>query len=447
VSRICIVTPGQIGANPRVVKEADALHATGHDVSVIATRMLDQIDCAMTRSIPWRLQRIDLRSPLRWKLLRAGQLCTRYAYLATGQARRADGAYRAYARPLRRAAVETPADLYVAHYPDALPAVAAAAQRYQARYAYDAEDFHLGEWPDDAAYDIERQLVREIEGSYLPGCAYVTAASPAIADAYAEAYGIERPLVVLNAFPLDRACPWPTLSGTARPGPSVYWFSQTIGAHRGLECAVRALGLARTRPHLYLRGTPAAGYMEQLLQLAESSGAAGRLHLFPRDAPDKMEELAAGYDVGLCGESAFTRSKAVALTNKLFTYLLAGIAPLLSDTPGHRRFAEETGMTDLVFAREDPGALAQLLDSLLGDATRLAASRARAWRLGQGRYNWEREKGPLVEAAARATRRPGTIEAIPGPQTPDLEAPRSTRGTRRRPFWIDFGTCGTNRAS
>src|SRR5262249_50160267 len=155
----------------------------------------------------------------------------------------------------------------------ALSAAAVAARMHGARYAYDAEDFHLGDWPNVPAYEIERRLVRAVEGRYLPGCAYVTAASPGIARAYAEAYGIERPRVVLNTFPLAHAAPGPTPRGSAQPGPSLYWFSQIIGPERGLECAVRAIGRAATRPHLYLRGTPAAGFAATLLDLAQEAGA------------------------------------------------------------------------------------------------------------------------------------------------------------------------------
>jgi hypothetical protein len=401
VPRVCIVTPGQIGCNPRIIKEADALHAAGYEVRVIATQMLDHVeprDRALIRGIRWRLQRIDLRSRLRWKLLRVGQLCARGAYLSTGFARYADVALRAYMLPLRRAALATSADLYVAHYPDALPAVAAAARNHDARYAYDAEDFHLGDWPDRLTYETERRLVGDIEARYLPGCAYVTAASPGIADAYAKAYGIKRPHVVLNTFPLGRAAPAPTQRGTAQPAPSLYWFSQTIGPSRGLECAVHAIARARTGPHLYLRGTPAAGFAGRLLDLARTAGVAGRVHFLAPDEPDKMELLARDYDAGLCSEPAYTRNNALALSNKLFTYILAGIPPLLSDTPGQCRFASESGLTDLIYERENPAALAALLDHLLGDASRLAAARAQVWRLGQERYNWEREQSGLIEA-------------------------------------------------
>ena len=396
---VCIVTPGHIGSNPRVVKEADALHEAGHEVSVIATRVLDLVeplDQALMRRIPWRLERIDMRSAVRRSLRRAVQLCARRAYAVLGLTWCADPGLSASARRLRRAALATSADLYVAHYPAALPVAAAAARMRGARYAYDAEDFHLGDWPDAPAYAIERRLVRAVEGRYLPGCAYVTAASPGIAEAYAEAYGIARPRVVLNAFPLAHAAPAPSPRGSAQPGPSLYWFSQVIGPDRGLECAVRAIGRAATQPHLYLRGTPAAGFVARLLELAREAGAAGRVHLLPPDQPDRMEELAAAYDAGLCSETGHTTSRRLCLTNKLFTFLLAGIPPLLSDTPAQCRFAAEAGLLDLLYPRGDPAALAELIDRLLGDPTRLATARALAWGLGQERYNWERERPTLV---------------------------------------------------
>jgi glycosyltransferase involved in cell wall biosynthesis len=407
VFNVCIVSTGHIGSNPRVVKEADALHDAGHEVTVIAPRVLDLIeplDQAVMRRAPWRLERIDLRPALRRRLRRAVQLGARRAYAALGLAWCADPGLSATASLLRRATIATSADLYVAHYPAALPAAAAAARMHGARYAYDAEDFHLGDWPDVPAYEIERRLVRAVESRYLPGCAYVTAASPGIADAYAGTYGIERPRVVLNTFPLAHAAPAPTARGSTQPRPALYWFSQIIGPERGLECAVHAIGRAATRPHLYLRGTPAADFAARLLQLAEEAGAAGRVHLLPPDQPDRMEDLAAAYDAGLCGETGHTAGRRLCLTNKLFTFLLAGIPPFLSDTPAQSRFAAEAGLSDLLYPRDNPTPLARLIDRLLGNPDRLAAARVQAWRLGQERYNWERVRPTLLDCVGACLR-------------------------------------------
>lgn len=396
--RICIVTPGAIGSNPRVVKEADALHESGGRVTVIATRTLARVDArdeALMERIAWGLERIDLRSRLVWRRLRLSQSVARAIFPFTGLRGLAERGFSACTAALTRVAVRTPADLYIAHYPAALPAAAAAARHHHALYAYDAEDFHLGDWPEQRCYDLDRRLVREIEGAYLPGCAFVTAASPGIADAYACAYGVARPAVILNVFPMDRAPVAPTPKGVARPGPSIYWFSQTIGPSRGLECAARAIGLARTKPNLYLRGSLVPGFAEILRSLAREAGAVDRLHFLPPAAPDDMERLASDYDVGLSSEALHSEARRLCLPNKLFTYIAGGVPPLMTATPAQITFAREVGLEGLVYPVDDASALADLLDRMLGRPEQLAAMRARVFRLAHLQLNWDVEKRKL----------------------------------------------------
>lgn len=403
--RICIVTPGQVGSNPRVVKEAHTLQAAGHAVSVIATRVLEVVearDLAVIAGATFAIRRIDLRGGAAWKMRRAVQILGGRLHAASGWNAAAILGHSAATPALIRAARTVPADLYIAHYPAALPAAAAAARHHGGALAYDAEDFHLGDWPDGPAHARARNLVRAIEGRFLPSCAFVTAASPGIADAVAAAYAVPRPQVILNTFPLAQGAPAATARGSAAPGPSLYWFSQTIGPDRGLECALRAVAAARTRPHLYLRGTPAAGFAEALGSLARSLGITDRLHLLAPEVPDAMERLAASYDLGLCGEPGHTRNNRLLLSNKLFSYLLAGVPPLLSATPGNRAFAAETGLGEHLYPIDDHAALAARLDGLLGDPGRLAAARDAAWRLGRERFNWEREGAALPRLVAQA---------------------------------------------
>jgi len=214
--------------------------------------------------------------------------------------------------------------------------------------------------------------------------------------AYNEAYGIPLPTVVLNVFPLSQAPDAPTPKGTAMPGPSLYWFSQTIGPDRGLECAVRAITRAQSKPHLYLRGTPAAAYASLLRGLAEEQGCADRLHLLPPAMPQQMERLAVEYDVGLVGETGHTPNRRICLTNKQFTYLLAGLPVLFSDIPAHRQLANELGDAARLYAVDDADELAQQLDTILLSSVLLSKSRQLAWRFGQGRYNWEFEEKLLL---------------------------------------------------
>jgi glycosyltransferase involved in cell wall biosynthesis len=404
VARICIVTPSALGSNPRVVKEAQVLTQAGHDVHVISTsslELVDRRDEEILAQARWSSERIDLRRGRIVRKLR--QLLLRQFGQLFGSAE--DGYAPAVAELSRRAAA-WPAQLYIAHYVAALPAAARAARRHGARLAYDAEDFHLGDPPEGPAFEPERRAIRGVEARHLPNCAYVTAASPGIAQAYADAYGIAAPPVVLNVFPREDAVITATRAGAARPGPSVYWFSQTIGPDRGLECAVRAIAKARTKPHLYLRGDPAHGYRDEIVGLAASLGVTDRLHLLDPAAPSQMTPLAAQYDLGLVAETGFTPNHRIALSNKQFTYLLAGVPALLSDTPGHTAFARMAEGAAFVFRSEDEHSLAAEIDALLGDAAALANARACALEWGLSRFNWDVEQTRLLDCVKAALERP-----------------------------------------
>jgi glycosyltransferase involved in cell wall biosynthesis len=402
--RICLITPGHLSTDPRLVKEADALASASYDTRIIAadfSRWAREADLSFAGR-PWQVVRMLPFGPDAPRFSRAVQLARQHAaLLIAGAGSRWPPIVRAAWHPIApdliRAAKRTPADLYIAHYPAALPAAAKAARRHGGLYAFDAEDFHLGDLPDEPQHEPKRRLVRAIEERYLSGCAYITAASPGIAEAYAGAYDIARPTVTLNVFPRSQAPANSTPRGTVEPGPSVYWFSQTIGPDRGLECALHAIRRAQTQPHLYLRGHPASGFVDRLQAMAAEAGAADRLHFLSPAAPCEMERIAASHDVGFVGETGQTRSRRVALTNKLFTYLLAGLPVVMSDIPAHRAFAPEAGAAARLYTTDDADSLAAALDSVLEDPELLAAARAAAFRLGQTRFNWDIEKLKLLD--------------------------------------------------
>jgi glycosyl transferase family 4 len=410
-ARICLIAPSHLSTNPRLVKEADALTEAGYDVAVITADFSQWGRCADAefRERRWQVIASPCFGPLAPIRTRIPELVRRttarflvgkcnlyHPFLVRAACHPIAPKLLSWARHVR-------ADLYIGHYTAALPAAAIAAHLHGTKYAFDAEDFHLGDSPDGPAHELERQLTRAIESRYLPGCVHVTAASPGIAEAYERVYGIKRPTVVLNVFPRARAPEEATPKGSAKPSPSVYWYSQTIGSGRGIECAIRAISRARSRPHLYLRGKPAPGFADRLLKLAAEVEVSDRLHILPLAPPSEMERLAALYDVGLVGETGDTQNRKIALTNKLFSYLLAGVPAVMSDIPAHRAFAEQFGSAAArVYRVDDPDGLATALDALLCDKDALATARASAFALGQTRLNWDVEKSVLLERVAES---------------------------------------------
>lgn len=403
-AKICLVSPSHLSTNPRLVKEARALKSMGFEVEIVHGSFSvwgAESDRAIAAEIgtpcavPFGPVQASRATYLRQTFVRR----TSCALARAGAFARpfVEAAHSPLMADLAMKTAQVRADLYIAHYIAALPAAARAAKRHGAIYAFDAEDFHLGDLPDTPEHLLEKRIIRAIETLYLPSAAYVTAASPMIAEAYAETYGIPMPLTVLNVFPKHNAPAAPTPRGTAAPGPSLYWFSQTIGPGRGLETAIEAIARAQIRPHLYLRGTSARRYADELRRLAVQAGVGERLHFLDPAPPDDLERLGAAYDLGYVGELAETRNRQIAITNKLFSYLISGIPSLASDIPAHRRIAPDLGPAMSLFPIGDAAALAAALDAHLLDPPRLAAARAHAWRLGQDRYNWEAEAPLFLE--------------------------------------------------
>jgi glycosyltransferase involved in cell wall biosynthesis len=292
------------------------------------------------------------------------------------------------------------ADLYIAHYVAALPAVSKAAAKHKASYAFDGEDFHPGELVPGPSSKIDRLLIDKILSSYLPGSSGMTAASPLIAEAYFKSFGVKYPDVILNVFPKPNLF-GPTLAGSTVPGPSVYWISQTIGEGRGLEEAIEACGLSSAIPHLYLRGAVSDEYRHTLQRLALRCGMEKRLHFLPLLPPDQLEIAASAFDVGVCTETGETFNHDIALANKLFSYLVAGVPAIISDTTAHQQIALELGIACHVYRRGDTISFASKLDFLLNNPVSLAQARKAAHSLGHERFNWEAEKHRLLAAVSR----------------------------------------------
>jgi glycosyltransferase involved in cell wall biosynthesis len=392
---VCIVSPGNLASNPRVLKEADALHEAGYAVTAVVcdyTEALRGFDDEIADGVPWKVVRVPRPTGER-----------PIGFLAGGVARLAGThmpvalAARAYGGPaaaLARAADGVPADLYVGHYVAGLAAAGRVARRRSAMLGFDAEDLHAGE-----GSALQVSMVRTIEDALLPACRHMTAAAPLIGEAYRARYGVEA-AVVLNVFPLAMAParPAPAGQGTFR----AYWFSQTIGLDRGLQSFVQAMARMTARVTLDIRGGNRWGHADRLMELARELGIADRVRLLPMAAPEEMVRLAADYDIGLSLETDVSENRRVCLTNKIFTYLLAGVPVLLSDTPAQRALAPALGAAARVVSLADPVGIAAVVDRLAGSPGARGEARDVAWRLARDRYNWEVEKAALLGSVERA---------------------------------------------
>jgi len=407
--RICVVTAGRLSTCPRMLKAADAFQAAGYRVRMISTRTAGWTtaadeETAASRGWEWRVVNYDrgeapatwLRSGARHKAARA------FAGLVTPVPPSvATAAFARVHRELVDAILEQPADLVYGGTTGAIAAAAEAGRRSGSAFAVDFEDFHCAEHEPPEG-DLSNMLGGVVMRRAADGAAFVTAGSAAIARACRDELGIAA-VPINNVFPLPAAAPDSRGAGERDREFSVYWFSQTIGANRGLEDIIRALGLTARPASLSMRGCAVPGYLDTLRALAAAAAPRVQIRVLPPTSPASMVDECRPFDLGVSAEQGHIRNRLLNLPNKATTYPLAGLPVALTDTPGQRPLAADLGEGALLFAPGDHEALAEQLLPLMADRDRLARAGQASWQAARRRWHWdhELERGALLAEVAK----------------------------------------------
>jgi glycosyltransferase involved in cell wall biosynthesis len=238
----------------------------------------------------------------------------------------------------------------------------------------------------------------------LPGAAYVSVPSQAMADHLAGRYSI-RPVVVRNVFPqadLRNVAP----PGRRRPNDSVelVWVSATIGSGRGIEGTLRALARLPAAARLTVIGRLAAGFDRELTRQIRELGLEARVTIWPPLPARQLLSTLAHFDIGLATEQHTCLNRSLTTTNKLFQYLQAGLLVAATDTPGQREVMVTVPRAGILCRPDDPEALAAALEPFVRSRARLLDARTAAWQAGQDRYNWDVESRAFMSALTAAAR-------------------------------------------
>jgi glycosyltransferase involved in cell wall biosynthesis len=176
--------------------------------------------------------------------------------------------------------------------------------------------------------------------------------------------------------------------------------SQVIGAGRGVEDAVKAVGLLGGQVELHLRGSLYEPYHSLINALAVRCAADGRVFYYPQIDHDDLIRSMDAYDVGLALERPENVNYAKTVTNKIFSYALAGLAVAATDTPGQREVLDRMPGVGFVYPAGNVKALASGLQSFLNDRNALRSAKQAAWDLARERFCWDREQERFLQVLA-----------------------------------------------
>ncbi len=287
----------------------------------------------------------------------------------------------AVARPIKT-------DLYIAHNLGALPAAVMAAKFNGAKVGYDAEDMHSGQFKTQTEKGY--LLNKFIEEKYFPHTDYFTAASPLIAQNYKQIYPYLNPVVINNVFPKIDLPVEPNIDSAQ--SLKLFWFSQTIGAERGIENIIGAMALIAKPTELHLLGNCSDKDKLMIMNLAKYNRlTAGQIHFHQPIAPDELFKFAARFDIGMATETAPNLNRDICLTNKIFTYIQTGLAIIASDTQAQRLFLEQYPATGSLYQKEDITSLANCISEYAQNPEKLLQTKQMNYQLGQTQLNWENE--------------------------------------------------------
>ena len=199
----------------------------------------------------------------------------------------------------------------------------------------------------------------------------------------------ERPVAVLNCP--DRVELEPSPGGE---GPLRVVYQGAMGLSRPLEDLLRAAEAAEG-VELTIRVTNAD--LGALRAEVSRRGLESLVRVADPVEPTALVQALTEFEVGLVINRPLTRNDELVFPNKVFEYLMAGLAVVVPRLPGLVPLVEGERI-GLTYEPGRPKALGAALSELARDRARLAELRARARRLALERFNAEAQRAPLVRA-------------------------------------------------
>lgn len=420
---VCMVLPDPYPPDVRVAKEARALLAAGHEVSLLCRGEPD-------RPARERVDGVDV--------VRLGESAPRerVARLGSAACNLASGVHPRWAVALRRLLDEHDADAVHVHdlplvrtalwaTPERVPVVAdlhenypEAVRQWRRPHLDGDDDADLGVRVDDLFMPASRW--KRIERSVLPRADRVLTVCEEAARHYHHDCRVlpARTRIVGNTVDLDEfdagADP---IEEYADSDEFLVSYVGGFGPHRGLETAVEAVAAvdgargadgadASDAPNapddpdgpdvrLLLVGSGADRHREQLEALIADRGVEDRVTFTGWVDFEDVPRYAAASDVCLVPHAS-TPHTDTTVPHKLFQYMAVGKPVLVTDVPPLKRIVEETD-SGVVVPADDGEAMGEAIAELAADPDGAARLGSNGREAVEAEYNWRVDANRLVE--------------------------------------------------
>ena len=208
-------------------------------------------------------------------------------------------------------------------------------------------------------------------------------------------YPLDQMAIVHNTP--DRAAFDSVRKGPSSP-PRVFAYHGHMTAQRGLDRLIRGFALvARDYPQIQLDLAGEGDVRPSLVRLAQQCGVADQVRFIGKYRFADLSDLYSQTDVGLV---AYPVDESIDHTigNKIFDYFACGKPVIVSPAVPLRRVIDETG-AGLILRDNTPEAIAEGLGRAM--SIDLAPLAVRGLEAARTKYNWEYDKGTILDFIAR----------------------------------------------
>ena len=302
-----------------------------------------------------------------------------------------------YGLSVIRAALRTRPDVVHAHDVAMLAPAYAISRLTRARLVYDTHELAVGVPYRSRGWPI---LVRTVERLLVRRCDAIVTVSAGIARRLADIYGLDRLPIVLKNVPEEANEEAKAIDIRIELGigdAPLILHQGAAAPNRGCEALIEAIRHV-SGAHLLFLGGGGASYLAQLRALASRQGVSASVHFLPSVAPGDLLAHTRQADVGASLLEDNCENHRLALPNKVFEYVAAGIPVVSTDLPELRALIDRHGI-GWTAPSGDIEALAAVLSEAV--AHRSAPELQMRLRRAAVEFSWPRERQHLIELYSR----------------------------------------------
>ena len=216
--------------------------------------------------------------------------------------------------------------------------------------------------------DRKRCGYENLENEYAPLVDAFITVSPGLEALIEKRFGVPS-AVVLNAPDLISAINTTPLREVVNlsSDDTLMVYVGGIAPHRGAELLLETMQYLAQDFHLVFVSASTSGYIASLRERSIKDGIAGRVHFAPFVEPEAVVSYISSADISLIPLSREIQNYEVALPNKLFQSIHAGVPLAVSDNPDMKQFVKENGVGE-VFVGDNPKLVADAINKVVNSS-------------------------------------------------------------------------------